>query len=223
MEVEDLTPVAQDYLKVIWSATEWGDPPITTTALARRFHSTAANVSLTLRRLEGQGLVKYQPYRPAELTEVGRRLAMSMVRRHRLLETFLARELGYAWDEVHDEAERLEHAVSDDLLNRIDQRLAHPQTDPHGDPIPPADGSVIQPEPTLALVQAPSGQYQVARVSDADAAVLARLARAGLIPGVWIEWQAEAAEIRAGTAVVTASEPMLAAIRVRNQDAAIAP
>lgn len=218
MEVEELTPVAQDYLKVIWSATEWGDPPITTTALARRFDTTSANVSVTLRRLEGQGLLSYQPYRPAELTELGRRLAVAMVRRHRLLETFLASELGYAWDEVHDEAERLEHAVSEGLLARIDQRLSHPRVDPHGDPIPALDGSLPPAAPTRALSQASSGHYRVARVSDADPGVLADLARAGLTPGSQIDWLAEAAEIRIEHAVVAASAPMLAAIRVRDHD-----
>lgn len=218
MEVEELTPVAQDYLKVIWSATEWGDPPITTTALARRFDTTSANVSVTLRRLEGQGLLSYQPYRPAELTELGRRLAVAMVRRHRLLETFLASELGYAWDEVHDEAERLEHAVSEGLLARIDQRLSHPRVDPHGDPIPALDGSILSAVPTVALLQASSGHYRVVRVSDADPGVLADLARVGLTPGSHIDWRADVAELRIDHAVVPASAPMVAAIRVRGRD-----
>lgn len=106
-EVDALTPVAQDYLKVIWAATEWGEPPITTKGLATRFGTTQANVSETVRRLEAQGLVAYEPYRPVVLTELGVRLAMAMVRRHRLIECFLATTLGYGWDEVHDEAERL--------------------------------------------------------------------------------------------------------------------
>lgn len=214
MEVEELTPVAQDYLKVIWSATEWGDPPITTTGLAKRFHTTSANVSVTLRRLEGQGLVTYQPYHPATLTELGRRLAVAMVRRHRLLEAFLASELGYAWDEVHDEAERLEHAVSDDLLERIDHRLGHPRVDPHGDPIPAPDGSLLLPRTTMGLRAAPSGRYQVARVSDADVAVLAALAAVRVTPGVQIDWRAELAQLAVGGAVVDTSEAMLAAIRI---------
>jgi DtxR family Mn-dependent transcriptional regulator len=112
VEVDDLTAVAQDYLKVIWTATERDEPPITTTGLAARLGTSAPNVSETLRRLGGQGLVTYEPYRPVRLTAAGERLAVGMVRRHRLLEAFLVQVLGYGWDEVHEEAERLEHAVS---------------------------------------------------------------------------------------------------------------
>lgn len=214
MEVEELTPVAQDYLKVIWSATEWGDPPITTTGLARRFDTTSANVSVTLRRLEGQGLLSYQPYRPAELTELGRRLAVSMVRRHRLLETFLASELGYAWDEVHDEAERLEHAVSEELLRRIDQRLGQPRFDPHGDPIPGVDGSVSLPAASMPLLQAASGRYEVARVSDADRLQLMKLAALQLTPGVMIDWSSEQRRVGVAGSVTEMSDELLTAIRV---------
>ncbi|MEE9964091.1 MAG: metal-dependent transcriptional regulator [Propionicimonas sp.] len=214
MDVTELTPVAQDYLKVIWSATEWGDPPITTTGLAKRFHTTTANVSVTLRRLEGQGLVTYQPYRPATLTRLGHRLAVAMVRRHRLLEAFLASELGYAWDEVHAEAERLEHAVSEDLLERIDRRLGHPRIDPHGDPIPAADGSLLLSPTTMSLLSAPSGRYQVTRVSDAEDAVLAALAAVQVTPGTHVDWRADRSELAVNGAVVEASESMLAAIRI---------
>lgn len=214
MEVEELTSVAQDYLKVIWSATEWGDPPITTTGLARRFDTTSANVSVTLRRLEGQGLLSYQPYRPAELTELGQRLAVAMVRRHRLLETFLATELGYAWDEVHDEAERLEHAVSEELLRRIDDRLGRPRVDPHGDPIPAVDGSVELPNTSIPLPDAPSGLYRVARVSDADSAHLLELAGMGLTPGARISWNVESLRVEVADAVYELSPALQGAIRV---------
>lgn len=139
-EVDDLTPTAQDYLKVIWSAVEWGEPPITTKGLAATFATTQANVSDTMRRLDAQGLLIYEPYKPVALTELGQRLAVQMVRRHRLIETFLSEALGYGPDEGHDDAERLEHAVSDKLLGRIDRLLGHPDTDPHGDPIPGDDG-----------------------------------------------------------------------------------
>ncbi|MCA0252871.1 MAG: metal-dependent transcriptional regulator [Actinobacteria bacterium] len=203
-EVDSLTPVAQDYLKVVWGATEWGEPPITTTGLAARFGTTAANVSETVRRLAAQGLVEYQPYRPVALTERGRRLAMAMVRRHRLIECFLAQVLGYGWDEVHDEAERLEHAVSDDFLARIDRLLDHPQFDPHGDPIPGPDGTLPAPAPALLLSQAAPGRYLVARVSDADPDALARLRERGLVPGVVID-----------SADLDPADPDLAAVRVR--------
>lgn len=187
MEVEDLSSVAQDYLKVIWSAEEWGEAPITTTGLAERFSTTRANVSATLRRLADQGLVDYEPYRPAVLTGLGRRLAIAMVRRHRLLEAFLAQTLHYDPEEVHSEAERLEHAVSERFLARIDALLDHPATDPHGDPIPDADGRLAR-QPASAMVGAvPPGRYRVARVADADPAVLARLIAAGIRPGVEVQ------------------------------------
>ncbi|MBK9695883.1 MAG: metal-dependent transcriptional regulator [Propionibacteriaceae bacterium] len=182
-QVDALSSVAQDYLKVIWSATEWGDPPITTKALAARLGTTPANVSETLRRLDSQGLVHYEPYRPARLSASGRRLALAMVRRHRLLEAFLAGMVGYSWDEVHDEAERLEHAVSDDFLDRIDALLGFPTHDPHGDPIPAPDGRTPATDDTLRLPDAPPGRYLVVRVSDADSATLARLTAAGFAPG----------------------------------------
>ena len=191
MDLDQLSPVAQDYLKVIWSAGEWDEPPITTTGLATRFATTAANVSATLRRLQAQGLVDYQPYRPATLTPLGRRLAIAMVRRHRLLETFLAHTLGYAWDEVHDEAERLEHAVTEVFLARIDELLGHPLVDPHGDPIPGPDGSLDPMVATADLTKVPPGDYVVARVADTDSQLLAGLAGVGLRPGVEVTMTAD--------------------------------
>lgn len=187
MDVGDLSPIAQDYLKVIWSAVEWGDPPISTKALAERFATSQANVSETMRRLQSQGLVEYQPYRPVKLTELGRGLAIAMVRRHRLIETFLAQTLGYGWDEVHDEAERLEHAVSPLFIRRIDALLGQPDHDPHGDPIPDDAGHCPDSESVVKLAEAAAGSYQVVRVSDADSDRLARLALLGLEPGQRIE------------------------------------
>lgn len=203
-EVDALTAVAQDYVKVIWAATEWGEPPITTKGLAARFGTTQANVSDTVRRLAAQGLVAYEPYRPVALTERGLQLAMAMVRRHRLIECFLAEVLGYGWDEVHDEAERLEHAISDDFLARIDRMLGHPRFDPHGDPIPGPDGRLPTAAPAVLLPQAGTGRHLVARVSDADPEALARLRRRGIVPGVVID-----------TAHLDLSDPDLQAVRVR--------
>lgn len=208
-EVDLLTPVAQDYLKVIWAATEWGEPPITTKGLAARFGTTQANVSDTVRRLASQGLVTYEPYRPVALTDRGGRLAMAMVRRHRLIECFLAQVLGYGWDEVHDEAERLEHAISDDFLARIDRLLGRPRFDPHGDPIPGPDGTLPTAAPAVLLGQAGPGRHLVARVSDADPEILARLRGRGLVPGVVID-----------TAELDLTDPDLGAVRVRPAPAA---
>jgi DtxR family Mn-dependent transcriptional regulator len=180
MPVSDLSPVAQDYLKLIWSATEWSGDPITVKQLSERMGVRAATVSDAIRRLVDQGLLAHEPYGGIELTDAGRRGAVAMVRRHRLIETFLVEELGYGWDEVHDEAEVLEHAVSDELVDRIDRRLGYPARDPHGDPIPTPDGIPRRPdaEPLLA---APTGvPLTVVRISDADPAILRYLGERGI-------------------------------------------
>ncbi|WP_346928065.1 metal-dependent transcriptional regulator [uncultured Arthrobacter sp.] len=135
----------EDYVKVIYSFTEWQDKPITSTQLAQRLGVANSSVSEMVRKLKDQGLVDHQPYSAITLTADGVRLALSMVRRHRLIETFLVRELGYRWDEIHDEAELLEHAVSDTFIERMAAKLGNPMRDPHGDPIPAADGSVRMP------------------------------------------------------------------------------
>jgi DtxR family Mn-dependent transcriptional regulator len=182
MPVSELSTVAQDYLKVIWSATEWSGDPITVKQLAERMGVRAATVSDGIRRLADQGMLVHEPYGGIELTDTGRRHAVTMVRRHRLIETFLVEELGYGWDEVHDEAEVLEHAVSDGLIDRIDRRLGHPSRDPHGDPIPSRDGTPHLPD-AVPLVTAPPGTaLVVSRISDADPAVLRYLAERGIRP-----------------------------------------
>lgn len=170
--MSDLSSVAQDYLKFIWSATEWEGDPVTVKQLSERMGVRAATVSDGIRRLTEQGLLAHEPYGGIELTDEGRRHAVAMVRRHRLIETFLVEQLGYGWDEVHDEAEVLEHAVSDGLIERIDRRLGFPARDPHGDPIPTADGQPRRPD-AVPLLSAPTGvEVVVARISDADPAIL---------------------------------------------------
>ena len=187
MSLDEITPVAQDYLKAIWSATEWGDAPLSTNSLAARMGTTAPNVTETVKRLAAQGLVEYQPYKPVTLTGKGREHAIAMVRRHRLLESFLAATLGYSWDEVHAEAERLEHAASDELIERIDQMLGRPTRDPHGDPIPTPEGQRAQPAHAVRLDVAEPGFYRVLRISDADPQRLVRFQQAGLGPGTVVE------------------------------------
>ena len=186
MDLSEITPVAQDYLKVIWAATEWGGPPITATALAERMGTTTPNVSDTVRRLAAQGLVEYQPYKPVMLTERGEQYAIAMVRRHRLLETFLVTTLGYPWEEVHDEAERLEHAVSETMIERIDALLGNPATDPHGDPIPTATGYVSRPIDAIRLTRVVPGDYEIIRISDADSGQLAGFRRRDIVPGALV-------------------------------------
>lgn len=163
-----LTTVAQDYLKVIWTAGEWSGENVSTKMLAERIGVSASTVSEAIRKLSDQGLVDHARYGSISLTEQGRAAAVAMVRRHRLIETFLVGELGYGWDEVHDEAEVLEHAVSDLMIERIDAKLGHPERDPHGDPIPTADGTIPTP-PARQLSELADGQAGVvARISDAD-------------------------------------------------------
>jgi DtxR family Mn-dependent transcriptional regulator len=184
-EPSALTPVAQDYLKVIWSAQEWSDAPVTTKMLADRLGVGASTVSETVRRLGDQGLVTHERYGAVQLTDSGRAHALAMVRRHRLLETFLVRELGYTWDEVHDEAEVLEHAVSDRLVDAVDERLGFPVRDPHGDPIPTRDGRVPTPAAHV-LWGLTEGDWRVARISDADPGLLRYLASVGLVLDAYV-------------------------------------
>lgn len=168
----DLSSVAQDYLKVIWTAQEWSHEKVSTKLLAERIGVSASTASESIRKLADQGLVDHEKYGGVTLTEAGRRAALAMVRRHRLMETFLVSELGYSWDEVHDEAEILEHAVSDRMLEAIDAKLGHPTRDPHGDPIPAADGQVPTP-PARQLSACQDGEAgTVARISDADPEML---------------------------------------------------
>jgi DtxR family Mn-dependent transcriptional regulator len=171
-EPNELTAVAQDYLKVIWNAQEWSLERVSTKMLAEKLGVSASTASESIRKLAEQGLVDHEKYGAVTLTESGRRAALGMVRRHRLLEAFLVTELGYRWDEVHDEAEVLEHAVSDRLMASIDAKLGFPQRDPHGDPIPGLDGQVPTP-PARQLWACDDGDAgTVARISDADPEML---------------------------------------------------
>ena len=201
MPVSDLSSVAQDYLKIIWSATEWSDDPVTVKQLSERMGVRAATVSDGVRRLAEQGLVAHERYGGVELTEAGRRHAVAMVRRHRLIETFLVEELGYGWDEVHDEAEVLEHAVSDELVERLDRRLGFPSRDPHGDPIPTADGTPRRPDAVPLLDAEAGARVTVVRISDADPAVLRYLGERGI--GLDTELSVEEHRPFAGDVAVT--------------------
>jgi DtxR family Mn-dependent transcriptional regulator len=175
----ELTSVGQDYIKVVWSLQEWSDQPVTTKDLAERLGVGASTVSETVRRLGTQGLLDHERYGAISLTELGRQHALDMVWRHRLIETFLVSELGYTWDEVHDEAEVLEHAVSDLMIDRIDARLGYPTRDPHGDPIPSKD--LVHDRPNaLPLANLEQGQTgTVSRISDEDPQVLRYFAELG--------------------------------------------
>lgn len=166
----------EDYVKVIYSFTEWQDKPITSTQLAQRLGVANSSVSEMVRKLKDQGLVLHKPYSAITLTQEGVRLALSMVRRHRLIETYLVQDLGYSWDEVHDEAELLEHAVSDTFIERMAARLGNPSRDPHGDPIPSADGTVQVPR-AHRLSELDEGHTgMITRISDENPELLRYLA-----------------------------------------------
>lgn len=180
MTVGELSSSAQDYLKVVWTAQEWNDEPVTTSWIAERLGVRPSTASVMIKKLAEQGLLEHAKYGHVELTAAGRGHAVAMVRRHRLLETFLVEVLGYSWDEVHDEAEVLEHAVSTTLVERMDAYLDHPVRDPHGDPIPSPSGEPHRPDAT-PLGEAPEGErLTVARISDADPDMLRFFAERGI-------------------------------------------
>lgn len=180
MDADELTASAQDYLKVIWTSREWQDEPISSRALAQRLGQSPSTVSGTLKRLTQERLLTHERYGDVELTEEGRRAALVMVRRHRLLETFLVDYLGYSWDEVHDDAEVLEHAVSDKFMQRLAAALGDPAFDPHGDPIPREDGSLPGLDARRLSAVEDGATVRVARVSDEDPALLRYLSDAGV-------------------------------------------
>jgi len=184
------SPAVDDYLKTIYHHTEWQDEQITPSQLAAQLSLAPSSVTEMVQKLTVQGLVSHRPYGPIALTAQGERRAAAIIRRHRLIETWLVREFDYAWDEVHDEAEILEHALSDRLLDGIDERLGRPHFDPHGDAIPDADGRVHREEFVL-LADAPTGhQGRVLRVSDRDPVLLRAVQDAGLDIGTPVEVEA---------------------------------
>lgn len=174
------SPAADDYLKTVYAHTEWQDAPITPSVLAAKLGIAPSSVTEMVKKLAASGLVSHVPYGAVRLTPEGEQRALAMLRRHRLIETWLVREFGYAWDEVHDEAEVLEHTISDRLLEGIDARLGRPRFDPHGDAIPDAAGTVIR-EPFVLLAAAAEGhEGRVLRVDDRDPALLRALEGLGL-------------------------------------------
>ena len=172
MRLPSLSTMAEDYVKLIWKDGERGGAGLATRDIAAALHVSASTVSGNLRKLDRDGLIEHTLYRGVVLTPLGQQVAVAMVRRHRLIETFLVDRLGYSWDEVHVEAEALEHAVSDTFLDRVDADLGHPTHVPHGDPIPQTDGSVPDSPGTLLSAIAPGVCGTVDRVSDDDASLL---------------------------------------------------
>ena len=182
----ELTRSTEDYLKTIFElASVTGAAQ--TNAIADALAVAPASVSGMIKRLSESGLLAHVPYKGVQLTETGKRAALRMVRRHRILETYLTSKLGYDWDSVHQEAERLEHAVSDGLIERMAMALGNPRHDPHGAPIPTPAGH-IEEEDLVALSEVPEGELaELRRVSDKNPELLRYLASLGLKPGVTIE------------------------------------
>ena len=182
-----LSTVAENYLKVIYAHTEWQPDAMTSSQLAARLGLAPSSVTEMVKKLTVQGLVEHALYGTIVLTPAGRTEALRMVRRHRLIETWLVSEFGYGWDEVHDEAEVLEHVVSDRMVDAIDARLGHPTADPHGDPIPSADG-VVSPIRGVRLSEAgTASSVRVVRISDSDPGVLRLLESRGIGVGSRID------------------------------------
>jgi DtxR family Mn-dependent transcriptional regulator len=180
---ESLTRSVEDYLKAIYQLSPEGRPA-STSEIAHLLALSPPSVTGMVKRLSEHGLLEHVPYRGVQLTEEGRRAALRMVRRHRLIEAYLVEFLGYSWDAVHEEAERLEHAVSDALVERMATALGHPNVDPHGDPIPSADGSIHEAACT-PLSDIPVGEtVEIHRVQENQPENLRYIASLGLRPGV---------------------------------------
>jgi DtxR family Mn-dependent transcriptional regulator len=180
---DTLTRSVEDYLKAIYRLSPEGRPAATSD-IARLLELSAPSVSGMVKRLSELGFLEHIPYKGVQLTEAGRRAALRMVRRHRLIEAYLVQFLGYSWDTVHVEAERLEHAVSDTLVERMAAALGHPVVDPHGDPIPSADGSIHETACT-PLADVDIGEtVEIRRVDESEPERLRYLALLGLVPGV---------------------------------------
>ena len=177
-----LTRSVEDYLKVIYHLSSQGGFAATS-EIAAHLDVSAPSVSGMVKRLSETGLIEHVPYRGVQLTAQGRRAALKMIRRHRILEVYLTQQLGYDWDGVHDEAERLEHAVSDELIERMSGALGHPRYDPHGAPIPTAAGEIEEAD-LISVADAPVGQaLELRQVGTEDPARLRYLAEQGLVPG----------------------------------------
>ncbi len=181
-----ITAAMEDYLKVIYRLSEDGKRA-TTQAIAERMNVAAPSVTGMIKRLAELKLVEHERYRWVTLTPAGEKAALEIVRHHRLLELYLAEALGYSWDQVHDEAERLEHTISEEFEARIDRALGYPTFDPHGDPIPSASGTIqAVPDDRLSVLE-PGERATISRVDDTSPDKLRYLGTMGLYPDTEVE------------------------------------
>jgi DtxR family Mn-dependent transcriptional regulator len=179
----------EDYAKAIYGlAQSHPDDAIATSELAERLGVSPGTVTAMLKRMAKLGLLEYEPYHGARLTDSGERLALEVIRHHRLIEAYLAEALGMPWDRVHDEAEVLEHYISEELEERISEALGHPDRDPHGDPIPDRELTMAKPDDAVVLADLEPGAGGVfVRVSDGDPEMLRYLSERRIMPGVELE------------------------------------
>ena len=183
----DFSQAVQDYAKAIWSLGTRSDQPVSTSAIAERLEVSPASASAMVKRLEAMGLVKREPYHGVRLTAAGERVALAVLRHHRLLELYLAEALGMPWDRVHEEAEVLEHAISPELSELIAAKLGNPTRDPHGDPIPTADGEIDEGASRARSELDPGERGRFTRVSDSNPEMLRYLSVRGIAPGDELE------------------------------------
>ena len=182
MSAGPLSRSVEDYLKAIYGLCESGDAA-STSAIAEALDVQPASVTGMVKRLAESGLLEHVPYRGVRLTKSGAREALRVLRRHRILETYLCEKLGYSWDDVHGEAERLEHAASDALIERMAAALEFPRHDPHGAPIPTRSGDIESTDPATLADAQPGDRLRIRAVKDEHSADLRSMAEEGLVPG----------------------------------------
>lgn len=181
-----LSQAVEDYLKTIYTLESEGNKA-TTTKIADSLEVSSASATNMVKRLSKMGLVDYESYKGASLTKSGKKIALEIIRHHRLLELYLLEVLGYSWDEVHEEAEKLEHHISEQFEDKIAQLLDDPTHDPHGDPIPTKDGLMPEMDAVPLSEAKPDQDYIVSRVKDQDPELLRYLEKVGLLPGIKIK------------------------------------
>jgi DtxR family Mn-dependent transcriptional regulator len=187
VHVDDVTDTVEDYVKAIYSLEPRSAQPVSTSALAERLGVTPGSASAMVKKLAGMKLVRHMRYRGFVLTPLGRRLALEVLRHHRLLELYLTETFDMPWDQVHEEADALEHVLSEELEELIARKLGNPKVDPHGDPIPSRDGSIDESDTASLADLEPGDRGEFVRISDSDPAMLRYLSACDIRPGQTIE------------------------------------
>ncbi len=184
--IQELTPRISDCLKVIYAMQERGQK-VSTSAVSEQLRVSDATATMLFKDFAAAGWVEHMPYHGVRLTALGERKAIEVIRHHRLLELYLARELGYSWDKVHAEADKLEHVISEEFEDKVDALLGHPTIDPHGDPIPSKEGVIVA-RPGQLLSEMQEGRSaDIVRINDQDPEKLCYLGRLGLYPETRIQ------------------------------------